>query len=74
MSVKSSLFKDEKVVNADRRFGSNTEYYPCYITRGDGAVVPALFTQHQIAEAVERAAKNPEDVDDRATWLDKIFS
>lgn len=74
MPVKSAMHKDEKVENKDRKFGSATEYFPCYIIRLDGTEAPALFTQHQIEEAVERAEKNPEDVEERAAWLNRIFS
>ena len=73
MAVKSMIRKSEKVENTQRRFGSATEYYPAYVENLVGEIRPALFTQDAIAEAIRRAEKNPEDVPERATWLDKIF-
>lgn len=73
MPIRSFIDKSEVVPNQNRKFGSSLEYYPCYVKRLDGTVVPALFTAAAIHEAVERAAKNPEDISERASWLDRIF-
>jgi hypothetical protein len=73
MAVESVLYKSEKVENTDRKFGSDTEYYPIYIKRDNGEIVPALFTIDQIHVAIDRATKNPEDIDEKANWLEKIF-
>ena len=74
MSCKSTIYKKEAVANEGRKFGSAIEYFPCWIARMDGSEVPALFTQHQIVEAIERAAANPEDVPEKANWLQKVFN
>jgi hypothetical protein len=73
MACKSVLHKGEVVENKERRFGSSLEYFPCWVIRCDGTQVPALFTAHEIAQAVERGARNLEDVPGRATWLERIF-
>lgn len=73
MSIRSVLIKSEEVENLERRFGSAVSYYPCYVQRKNGTIVPALFTAQQIYEAVERAASNPEDIPERAGWIEKIF-
>ena len=73
MPVFSLLDKSEVVENKDRKFGSATEYYPIYIKRRNGDLVPALFTLDQIQSAIDRATKNPEDIEEKATWIDIIF-
>jgi hypothetical protein len=74
MAVKSEIILREEVKNKDRKFGSNKEYYPSYVELEDGRKVPALFTKHQIQEAMERAEKNPEDVpEEHQTFLESIF-
>ena len=71
--VQSELKLTERVNNKDRVFGANRNYFPCYVEREDGTVVPALFTRSAIEAAVLRATKNPEDVPEKASWLDNIF-
>lgn len=58
--VHSVIYLKEVVANTDRKFGSDTAYYPAWV---DTTVryVPAVFTAHEIEMAVERAKKNPED-------------
>ena len=71
--VSSELDMTERVDNKDRKFGSNRHYFPCYVVQMDGTICPALFTRNAITTAIKRAEKNPEDVGEKATWLDEIF-
>lgn len=74
MGVKSRIYMDEQVDNKDRRFGSETTYYPVYVTRADGEEVEALFTINQIESAILRGKKNPEDMPEMAGWLERVFT
>lgn len=64
----SKIYLNEKVDNQDRKFGSSNEYYPCRLEDEDGNDVNALFTKDQIATAVQRALRNPEDVPEKTLW------
>jgi hypothetical protein len=73
--VASRIFASERRSNLARKFGSGTNYYLAHLDDG-GTVRPLLFTEDQIAVALERAANNPEDVAPPArlpfsTWLRK---
>lgn len=50
------------VENKNRKFGSALGYYVGYIKEVDGTINAGLFTEKEIAQALERASKNPEDV------------
>lgn len=64
----------EVVDNHDRRFGSNTEYFPCKIVLIDGTIKNALFTQSMIDNAISRAERNPEDIpQDMSFWASLFF-
>jgi hypothetical protein len=73
IDIKSKINMKEEVENKDRAFGSNLSYYPAYVVMSDGEEVPALFTPGQLQRAMERAARNPEDLEDNSTsfwgWL-----
>ncbi len=73
ISIDSKIKLSEKVKNRERRFGSWTHYYPVIIESADGTRTPALFTDHQIHEAIERAAKNPEDIPRAGGLWDLLF-
>jgi len=62
MNVESKIDLREEVINKERTFGSNTAYYPAYVVTSDGKEVPALFTMDQLNIAMERAARNIEDI------------
>ncbi len=62
MKLESKIVTTEEVDNKERRFGSNLSYYPAYVVSVDGDEVPALFTEAQIEEAIDRATANPEDM------------
>ncbi|RLB94628.1 MAG: hypothetical protein DRH26_00740 [Deltaproteobacteria bacterium] len=66
--MKSVLHLKEEVGNKDRKFGSLLSYYPVMIQNQEGHETPALFTQAQIEEAQERAARNPEDIPEESFW------
>jgi hypothetical protein len=61
--MKSALHASEVVANRNRRFGSATTYYPCRLIRADGSAAPMLFTEAELAVAVDRARANAEDID-----------
>jgi hypothetical protein len=60
--VKSKVLLEEEVLNTERKFGSDTKYFPAYVKFTDGEHLPAMFTLDQIEDAIERANKNPEDM------------
>lgn len=64
IEIFSKIKMKEEVENKERLFGSNLSYYPAYVIKEDGEKVPALFTPGQLQTAMDRAARNPEDLDD----------
>ena len=63
MSIKSRIYLSENVPNTKPRGpNADAEYAIAYVCDATGACVPALFTDTELAKAVQRAAKNPEDV------------
>lgn len=66
--MESVIRIDEVVENKERKFGSNKYYYPCRVVNEDGETINALFTQEQINDAIFRAEKNPEDMEDMSFW------
>lgn len=71
--MKSKILLEEIVNNKDRQFGAADEYYPCKLINEDGVETDALFTFDQLAVAVRRANKNPEDMPEDPTFWGKIF-
>jgi hypothetical protein len=65
--MKSKMVLGEVVQNKERKFGSQTEYYPCEIKQEDESVY-ALFTKDQVDEAIERANRNVEDIPEKTFW------
>ena len=47
---------------------ANKEYIHTYLQGGSGGPVPYMFTESQMQDARERAAKNPEDCLPLAKW------
>lgn len=75
MKVDSRLIMAEEVENRERRFGSNLSYYPAFIKAVSGQEVPALFTADQLNDAIERAARNPEDIpEEQGSFFNWLFS
>ncbi|MFN7782286.1 MAG: hypothetical protein ACK5PG_06090 [Lysobacterales bacterium] len=75
--VRSRIYASERTPNTERKFGSGASYYCAHIDDGD-TLRPLLFTEDQIAVALERAMNNPEDVAPAAPmpfshWLRKQF-
>ncbi len=68
----SKILMTEKVENKERKFGSQLEYYPCKIITPSGEA-NALFTKNQIEVAIERAARNPEDIPQDISFFDFLF-
>lgn len=50
------------VANAGHKFGEAATYYRGTVIDRDGAECDALFTPDQLAVAIGRAQRNPEDV------------
>jgi len=69
--AKSVIRIDEKVENKDRKFGAALEYYPIQVILENGDETWAMFTQDEIDRAMERAAKNKEDIP-QSVW-EKVF-
>ena len=61
--MKSKIYTNEAVKNTERKFGECTEYVPCMV---DGK--PALFTRHQLDQAMAQAERNPEDIPGKTFW------
>lgn len=69
--MKSCIILDEKLVNKDRKFGSQLEYYPAFV-KETGA--PLLFTENEIKVAQLRAERNVEDVQKpSSSFFDFLF-
>lgn len=59
--MESIIILEEKVDNKERKFGSNTEYFPCLIGEEK-----ALFTENELKIAIERAKINMEDFEEES--------
>lgn len=53
---------NDPINNKQRKFGSANEYLLAYVLGTDNVVRPALLTPKEVSNAVERAAKNAEDL------------
>jgi hypothetical protein len=73
--MESRIVIDEVVENKERKFGSDTKYYPCIIEISGilGYSENALFTRKQINEAIIRAERNPEDLPEDKTFWEWLF-
>lgn len=61
MKAHSVIWLCERDVNRTRKFGSAQDYIPATIVTLDDTPFPALFTDDQVRDALERARRNPED-------------
>jgi hypothetical protein len=50
-----------KIENTDKKFGANDHYWFIWVWHKDKET-PLMLTDDQIADSVERALKNPEDI------------
>jgi len=66
--MESVIRIDELVENKERKFGRSKYYYPCRVVNEDGENVNALFTQEQINDAIFRAERNSEVMEDISFW------
>lgn len=71
--MKSKILKEEVVENLEPRTSSAKYYYPCRVITHDGKEFEALFTENQIKEAIVRGVKNPEDIEQAKSFLQKFF-
>jgi len=62
------LFEKEKVENKDRKFGAALEYFPVKFVTTSNENINALFTKHEIDQAIDRAKRNPEDIEKDSKW------
>jgi hypothetical protein len=69
--MKGRIFFSERVNNKGRTFGADTTYIPAIVVGRDGSEMQALFSVNQITVALERAARNPEDLP-KQNVLDRI--
>jgi len=60
------------VINQNPKPAAKKAYYAIRLQMPDGEEVCALFTEKQVALAVERAKKNPEDVIEAGNIFQKI--
>ena len=61
MYTKSLIIKNEKVSNADKKSGASNSYYQAFVLDDADNEQFALFTEHELSQAIKRGAKNPED-------------
>ena len=66
--MKSCIVMSEEVANKERKFGSWQSYFPAKIVLEEGKEIEALFTMGQLQTAMERAARNPEDMPAESFW------
>lgn len=74
--ITSTIILAEEVENLEKHRLANSTYFPCYIKVSEDSTVPALFTKHELDNAMTRAKKNPEDIgeyEDDSSWLANIF-
>ena len=70
--MKSKLYMNERVKNKDHTFGESDHYYPVKVVLADGSIKRALFTENQLATALDRAVTNSEDFPEK-TLLEYLF-
>lgn len=76
MYVKSKILKDEKIDNTMKKFGAAKEYYQAFVVDEWGETKFALFTERELAAAIKRGGKNPEDQgvsDVNKSWWEFLF-
>ncbi len=71
--MKSEIKCTEVIVNKDRKFGAALFYYPVIIENEVGERAGALFTEKELNDALERAERNPEDVEEDVSMWDYMF-
>jgi len=71
--MESEIKCKEIVVNKDAKFGSALFYYPCVVENETGERAGALFTEAELNNALERAERNPEDIEEQVTMWDHFF-
>jgi len=73
--MKSKIYRSETVENKDRKSGGATHYQPAIIIIGEEEI-RALFTIHDLDDAIERADRNHEDFPDKTFFevmCDRFF-
>jgi hypothetical protein len=73
MGIKGKIYMKEVVQNTSRKFGSSDEYVQAYVVGEDGSIVPAFLTKNAIEESIVTASKNPEDVQEKQSFVSRVF-
>ena len=60
--IKGTVYAEDRVGNADRRFGSANQWTLAYFVEEGMHPAPLLLSDDQIAVAKARALANPEDL------------
>ena len=61
-SMKSVLYRKEKIDNKERHFGAAEQYYPAWVVDSNGKERFALFLETEVERALYRGERNPEDL------------
>lgn len=61
--MRSTVHLTDRLTNAERRFGSATDYIAVRVHRDDGTTAVALMTDAPFLEGIARGQANPEDVE-----------
>lgn len=59
--MRSKIYAGDITTNRDRRSAEAAAYYPAELVQPDGERLPLLFTPSDIAQALARGKRNPED-------------
>jgi len=74
MEIHSKVYLQDKIENNNRKFGENTQYVPAFVVGRDGRHHPALFSLHDLEQAMDRASRNPEDCGfEEPSFFSKLF-
>jgi hypothetical protein len=68
------VYRSEMVANLERRFGSDTVYFPFYVVDSDGRPSRALATRDEINRMIARGAANQEDLGPPASGLRRLLA
>ena len=73
-NIEGEVILSEMVNNTEHKFGEQSSYFPVNVIMENGETIPALFTKDQIDTAVERAARNPEDIPKDESFWNFLFN
>lgn len=71
---KSIIYLSSIVSNQNQNRLAVGDYYLVYVSDDEGTLFPALFEQHEVSVAMNRAVKNPEDAPKaKIGWFRKLL-